>query len=217
MADVNNLFGTISNGTSEPPKKRGRPPKQRNEDNGDGNGNGVVEGGTIGSENGTIGSEAATGGESTTQDPISPESAIGGETGEPLKKRRGRKPGSTNKQKENAGRLAIGANQIQGLHVVLAKLTGQPIFEISEFEAQMLASSIANVSEHYDLTASSKTMAIVGLCGAIGIVYVPRVVAVRQANRKPKGPPPLFPEMPNPVPEQGPIKGRHNFDETGPH
>ena len=216
MADASQLFGTAIGGIEDKPKKRGRPPKQRSEDNGIRSedivtGNEAISGGN---EAGAIGTEAS--GETSPQEPVSPETAIGGE-GEPVKKRRGRKPGSTNKSKENAGRLAIGANQIQGLHVVLAKLTGQPIFEISEFEAQMLATSIANVSEHYDLTASSKTMAIVGLIGACGIVYVPRVVEVRRQNRKPKGPPPLFPEMPNPVPEQGPAKGRYNFDETGPH
>ncbi len=210
MGNADNLFGSQTNGSEPKARGRGRPRKSEPSGN-----NGIAdETVVIGNEadgggNGASGSEAAAGGEEI-QAAISPESATGAE--EPVKQRRGRKPGSSNKKAGTEG-LALDAKelapQIQGLHVMLATMTGQPVFQLSDIEAKMLASNIANVSQHYNITASSKSMAIVGLIAVCGMIYLPRVASVKRAAR----PVPTQAAMPS-MPDQAmetPVHGRYDF------
>lgn len=206
MGNADSLFGGPNSGTEPKAKRRGRPPKSRSDDNG------LADETVIaGSEVDGSGNEAVGSGEQTVTEEgpqaIDPATAIGSEQ----PKKRGRKPGSTTKAK-GAERLALDpkelAPQIQGLHVMLATLTGQPVFQISEIEAKMLAGNIANVAQHFDITATSKSMAIVGLVAVAGMIYIPRVASIR---RKPRSAPaPVMPAMPDQVVEP-PVQGRYDF------
>lgn len=210
MVDANLLFGNKTSGSE--PKARGRGRPRKSEPSGD---NSVADAsGVIGDEANSGGNEAngsgdAPIGESATQDAINPESVSGSE--EPVKQRRGRKPGSGKKASPES--LALDpkelAPQIQGLHVMLATMTGQPVFQLSDIESKMLASNIANVSQHFNITASSKSMAIVGLIAVCGMIYLPRVAAVKRAVR-PAPPQSVMPSMPEQVMES-PVNGRYDF------
>lgn len=209
MANADNLFGNTTSATEPKAKRRGRPPKsERSDDN-----RITVESLGVGNEADSGGNEAIGSGDAEIREEgpqaIDPATAIGGEQ---APKKRGRKPGSSNKTK-GAERLALDpkelAPQIQGLHVMLATLTGQPVFEISEIEAKMLAGNIANVAQHFDITATSKSMAIVGLVAVAGMIYIPRVAAIRRGRPK-SVQSPVMPSMPDQVVEP-PVQGRYDF------
>ncbi len=90
---------------------------------------------------------------------------------EPVKKR-GRKG------KKTAPHVLAG--QIRALHMIAANMTGVGEILLSDPEAEMLAGSIVEVMEQYDFSPSGKVAAIIGLVGALGVVYVPRLMLVRQ-------------------------------------
>lgn len=200
--DAANIFPNVATGPTEPTsRKRGRPPKQPGSlgtDNGTGKQDNGAGNETVGS-----GTEAGSGENQTSQqEPISPESATGG--AEP-KRRRGRPPKSaTAAQPERLGLdAATLAPKIQGLHAMLAVLTKQPVFAISEVEAQMLAASLADVSKHYDISANSKTMSLVSLVAVAGMIYVPRVVALAPKPKVRSAVAPAMPENIVPTPQKG--------------
>lgn len=72
------------------------------------------------------------------------------------------------------------SKQIVGLHKVAATMTGLRELEISEFEAMMLAESLAAVSREYDVTLDGKLAATIQLAAAVGVVYVPRIVMIKK-------------------------------------
>lgn len=109
---------------------------------------------------------------------------------EPKKRGRGRPKGSHNgeaKPKKSTARktedVAALAKQIQGIHVMIAMMTGFPEMQINDFEAQMLASSVSGISEQYGLSLDGKTGAAIQLFGACAIIYVPRAMSI-QAKKK---------------------------------
>lgn len=217
MADASNLFGSKVDGAIPKARGRGRPPKsERGPIDGDGSKIDGIGNETVSGADGAIGSESAAGSESIATDPIAPENAIGAE--QPAKQRRGRKPGSTYAKAEK-GRVGLDpkelAPKIQGLHIMLATMTGQPAFQLSELECQLMAGSIADVSQHYEFSANSKTMSIVGLVAVCGMIYLPRIQAVRQSRPKPVdvAAMPAMPDAITPMPKDG----RYNFDEGPLH
>lgn len=66
------------------------------------------------------------------------------------------------------------ARQIIGLHMIAAKVSGIEEFNLSEMEAQMLASSVIGVASQYDLAMSGKTGATLQLVGVAVMIYLPR-------------------------------------------
>jgi len=107
----------------------------------------------------------------------------GNSAGEP-RKRRGRKPGTGPARSGKTPPLDI--NGVQALlfsaHNILAAITKTPEFVLSENESEELAKGIANVSRHYDVAASAKTVDIMNLAMVAGMIYGSRIMAMR--NRK---------------------------------
>lgn len=67
---------------------------------------------------------------------------------------------------------------------MLAVMTKQPAFNLSKMEADMMASAIADLSVHYDITPNTKVMSIASLAAVCGMIYLPRVAAIRAARRE---------------------------------
>lgn len=123
--------------------------------------------------------------------------------GEPPKKKRGRPVGSGKKTPENieAGAtgpaaakapgkrtkvsydketIALMGKQLVGLHLLAAMGTGIHEMQISEPEGYALAQGIVNVCEQYNLSIDGKTGAALQLAMTAGMVYGPRLLAVRK-------------------------------------
>lgn len=66
-------------------------------------------------------------------------------------------------------------------HALLASLSKTPELMLAEQEAAALASAIATVSEHYDVSGviPPETLAWVNLAQTVGFIYGPRIFAVR--------------------------------------
>lgn len=99
--------------------------------------------------------------------PVSPSTSSGAKRGRPRK-----------------GAVSIDstalAKQLQGLHTLGAMLTGIPEMQILPEEAALLADAVKNVAEEYDLELSGKTGAAIQLLATAAMIYVPRLLQVRQ-------------------------------------
>ena len=94
------------------------------------------------------------------------------------------KPKSRAKKTEiNIGNLA---NQIVGIHQLVAMATGIGEVVISEPEAELLAKGFAAVAEQYDFEISGKPGASLQLFAAAAMVYAPRVFAIKAKIAKQK-------------------------------
>ncbi len=81
------------------------------------------------------------------------------------------------------------APKIEGLHVMLATLTKQPIFVIKSEEAMLMAEAIADLSKHYDLNIMSGPKAtIINMVAVCGMIYVPRIMAINAMKRQARTP-----------------------------
>jgi hypothetical protein len=78
------------------------------------------------------------------------------------------------------------ANQLIGIHKILATVTKQPAFEIGDDEASTLAAALIGISEEYDVTISGKTSATIQLIAAFGMVYVPRGLYIIDQRKQKK-------------------------------
>lgn len=67
---------------------------------------------------------------------------------------------------------------------MLAGLTSVKELSIDKAEANALATSIANVSRHYDIVATQKTMDWSNLFMALGMVYGTRMYAIRARRQQ---------------------------------
>lgn len=129
-------------------------------------------------------------------------------------RKRGRPPGSKNGTTSSSKKGTVGvdektlAKQVQGVHVMLAMLTQQPIFQLSDNEAEMMAGALANVSRHYNVTLDGPRAAVFQLIAVGGMIYLPRILAVRNQNlaRQPQRPSaPQTPQESASVPHDGTI------------
>lgn len=114
-------------------------------------------------------------------------------TGEP-KRKRGRPPGSRNRNSAGTGSAKKQAKgspvHLEGIekillsiHVGMAAFLKAPELMISQDEAKTLSSAIAEVSEHYPVVADAKTLAWINLTMALGMIYGPRGVAIYVRNK----------------------------------
>lgn len=108
----------------------------------------------------------------------------GDTAGEPVKKRRGRKPGSTNKAKGSTLDISGLEAILLSTHTMLAALTS-PVMKIDSEEAKVLATGVSNVARHYDISATEKTLDWANLFMALGAVYGPRIM-LADWRKKPK-------------------------------
>lgn len=103
-----------------------------------------------------------------------------GNAGEPVQlfdapKKRGRKPGSTNK----TSRDLTGITQLLlTTHIALASLTKYEELALSPDEAGMLASSLAGIAEHYKIRIDGKAGAIMTAIYTVGVIYGPRAFSI---------------------------------------
>lgn len=124
---------------------------------------------------------------------------------EPAKPRRGRPPASekvadagspkaTAPRTRTARKKAQPANepidhdtlakQLQGVHVMVAMITQSPEMQLSDPESIELAKAITAVCAEYNLSLSGKTGAMIQLLGAGAMVYLPRIMAIKQRKAK---------------------------------
>lgn len=65
------------------------------------------------------------------------------------------------------------------MHAMAAGFIGAQELNIDDDESKTLAAAVAGVAAHYNVTANPKTVAWVNLATALGMVYGPRVAAIR--------------------------------------
>lgn len=105
------------------------------------------------------------------------EQEVGKDTAAPAKKtsaRRSKKKLFNDEDKSNL------CKQIQGVHLITAKMTGIPELFIDENEAAMLADSVVNIAEEYGLAMSGKMGAWAQLLGTAAFIYGPKMFAVKK-------------------------------------
>lgn len=204
MARRNRLFNEISN---DPNREASGSAGSFVENGGVGNG---IDGNQIGVEGSASGGENVTG-----RDPEVAASTPGTAEATDKPRRRGRPPGSKNQSSTRKVDIDVTqlADQIQGLHVMLAMLTGQPIFQLKPAECGTLAAAVANVGKHYNVSFDGPRAAIIQLVAVGGMIYLPRIVAIRQANQASR-PPSEAPSAPSPE-ENAPIPKDGVIDFSG--
>jgi hypothetical protein len=72
------------------------------------------------------------------------------------------------------------AQQMQGLHLIAAQITGLTELQLSDQEAIILSNSVVAVCEEYGLSMGGKTGALLQLLAAAGMIYLPRLVVVKK-------------------------------------
>lgn len=102
------------------------------------------------------------------------------------RRRRGRPAGSGTKtegaKKTNSRKAAdldAFAKQVQGIHQMLAMMTGFGEVALSDVESKMLATSLNAMSEEYGLSLDGKTGAAIQLLGTAAVIYLPRAMVIR--------------------------------------
>ena len=184
MARSNRKSGNVAGENGER-FSLGDPEPGRGTDNGTAPGNGDAE-------NATDGSADASGADVQETAQAEPETVERTEAAEQPKRRRGRPKGSKNSAnagaKNRMDRESIGllAQQIQAFHTITATAFGVPEMEIGELEATLLASSIGDLQAHYGPMISGPAMLWLSFAGVAGMVYVPRLTAIRQRIKEAK-------------------------------
>lgn len=125
-----------------------------------------------------------------------------GDSGEP-RKRRGRKPGSTNAPKEEKSSSLIDLTEILlNIHVTAATLLHISELELEKDEAKKLSDAIKEVTKFYPVALDPKKVAIANLLITAGGIYGTRILAYRLTH--PKGPKAV--KQAEPVQFPGPVK-----------
>lgn len=108
--------------------------------------------------------------------------------GQPEKKRRGRKPGSTNKSSGSKAQSSLDVNGVEALlfsmHNLLATVSNTQELALDKTESKMLAEGVANVARHYDLGATQKSIDWANLIQCVGLIYGTRIYAIRSRVQK---------------------------------
>lgn len=76
------------------------------------------------------------------------------------------------------------AQQLMGLHKMVAMLPGMEVFEIQPEEATILADGMQAVADEYDVVMSGKTGAAIQLFAAAAMVYTPRVIVLTKIKKQ---------------------------------
>lgn len=103
----------------------------------------------------------------------------GDNSGQPVRKRRGRPAGSRTRKKAPALDINGVESILISAHTILASFTKTPELALDKEEAKQVATAVANVSRHYDVQASEKAMDWTNLFMALGMVYGTRLYAIR--------------------------------------
>ena len=97
-------------------------------------------------------------------------------------RKRGRKPGSTNKprtEKASASSVIGIEKLLFSIHAIAAAGLKTPELELDDSEAKLLAQAATSVADHYNVTVDPKIVAWVGLIGVAGSIYGPRLATIK--------------------------------------
>jgi len=161
---------------------------------------GIIDPATLGS-GGSDGGSAGSGGDTTADD------YLRGPDGEYLLTptgRRRRAPKSRGKSKyrgpKNSQDLAKSIDRLSGIlvfvHVGIAGVTNVPELKLDKPESDMLATSVVDVLDAFDIEVSEKALAVSGLVTACATIYGPRIVVYnirKNRERKAEEKPIVFP------------------------
>lgn len=90
--------------------------------------------------------------------------------------------GTARAQKEKASLDLSGiAGALAGIHLGIAMITKQDHWKVEDSEAEAMAKSVIQVARHYPKVAGSQKIVDWSLLiGALGMVYVPRIMLTRE-------------------------------------
>lgn len=95
------------------------------------------------------------------------------------------------------------ADQLMGLHAMLALMLKTPALQLTKPEAVQLAGAIIGVAELYKMSVNPKLAAFVQLIAVCGFIYIPRVPAISESLRaqraRPVNPVRAAPQQPTPI------------------
>lgn len=97
-------------------------------------------------------------------------------------KRRGRKPGSTNKAKTASLDLSSVEALLLTIHTGISVILKAPEFELTEEEAHKIAEAGTRVSRHYNMTATAKSVDFANLAIVLGTAYGSRFMAMKMRH-----------------------------------
>lgn len=97
--------------------------------------------------------------------------------------KRGR-PAKTDKKVYSVDEIALMGKQLTGIHIMVAQIAQLPEMQISEQEGVLLAQSIINVADQYDLAIDGKTGAALQLAMTAAMIYGPRAMAIRSRAKQ---------------------------------
>lgn len=125
---------------------------------------------------------------------IDPESGNTGSGDSGTGKRRGRKPGSTNRAKAVPQNLTETiAGSLFGLHMFAAGMMDVPELVIDKPESKQLAEAVRGVTDLYAMQINPHTIAWGNLLLVCGMVYGPRIIALRNRKKSEPAKPKLVP------------------------
>lgn len=105
----------------------------------------------------------------------------------PKTRRRGR-PRSKAKSKSAGLDYDQIGKQVAAAHIVVGGVVGIPELAITEQEGAVLARAVSEALSELGVVVSQSTLAWVNLVGALGMVYVPRVIAYKNRVRSERSP-----------------------------
>jgi hypothetical protein len=101
--------------------------------------------------------------------------------------RAGANPGAPQTEKQSrktAGALGLDhkllAQQMQGLHAIAAALTGVPVLQLAEHEAEALAKAVTDLAVYYQLDFAGPVTLWVNLAATLGMIYFPKFLMMQQ-------------------------------------
>lgn len=107
--------------------------------------------------------------------------------GRDASKPRGKASPNYGKRTQAKTNLRFIEKALSGIHSILAVVSRDDLWELSDDETKMLAEALGNVQDQYDISLDPKTQAWLELAGVASAIYGPRVAAkVLMSARKAK-------------------------------
>ena len=94
-------------------------------------------------------------------------------------------PAKKTTKRNTSNNVDVLSQQLVGMHMIMAGVTGLNELIITPQESTMLATSIISVAEEYNLALDGKTGAALQLFMTAAMVYAPRAIAVYKRSNKP--------------------------------
>jgi hypothetical protein len=91
-----------------------------------------------------------------------------------------------NQSKPKSGKtldVDLFASQLVGVHKMLAAVTKNPLWEISDKESKTLAEALKNIMAFHSISISPQYLAYFQLLAAVATIYGPRLAIIMAANK----------------------------------